>query len=318
MSLKQSSTQTEETAGHSRARRWFHLLLDTVNAFLSDDCYTKAAALSYFAVLSVLPLLIVLIAVVSLVVSRVAPGLDVTAELIDFIERYTTPEIAAWVQQTLPSLVEQAPLLSGINLLILIWSSANIFRQLNLSINTIWRVYDQTEAATNVRSMATWYLRDQLRSFLLLLAVFGLFVLDHILSLVHYVLREHLSALPIAEQLRRSFGTPVVDVTVFVLDVLALALLYRYLPPVRIPWRAALPGAILGAIIIVAAGIILGLIFSGLFAGIYAALGGPIAVMLWVNMVGQGILLGCELSRQYWLLFVDGERTIAAIPGTAA
>jgi uncharacterized BrkB/YihY/UPF0761 family membrane protein len=55
-----------------------------------------------------------------------------------------------------------------------------------------------------------------------------------------------------------------------------------------------------------------------LFAGIYAALGGPIAVMLWVNMVGQGILLGCELTRQYWLLFVDGERTIAAIPGTAA
>jgi uncharacterized BrkB/YihY/UPF0761 family membrane protein len=97
--------------------------------------------------------------------------------------------------------------------------------------------------------------------------------------------------------------------------VLALALLYRYFAPVRVPWRAVLPGAILGAITIVAAGIILGLIFSGLFAGIYAALGGPIALMLWVNMVGQGVLLGCELTRQYWLLLVASERTIATMPG---
>jgi uncharacterized BrkB/YihY/UPF0761 family membrane protein len=57
---------------------------------------------------------------------------------------------------------------------------------------------------------------------------------------------------------------------------------------------------------------------SGLFAGIYAALGGPIALMLWVNMVGQSILLGCELTRQYCLLFIDGEHRIAAMPGTVA
>jgi membrane protein len=316
LSLKQSNTQSEDPTSQSRARRWFQLLLDTVTAFWSDDCYTKAAALSYFAVLSVLPLLIVLIVVASLIASRVMPEFDVTTALIDFVERFSSPEIAAWVQNTLPTLEQQATLLSGINLLILIWSAANIFRQLNVSISAIWGVYNQNGEATNVRSMAKWYVHDQIRSFLLLLAAFGLFVLDHILSLMLFVLREHLIALPIAEQWRRGLGTPVLDATVFILDVLSLALLYRYFPPVRIPWRAVLPGAILGAIIIVAAGIILGRMFSGLFAGIYAALGGPIALMLWVNIVGQGILLGCELTRQYWLLFVDGERTIAAMPGT--
>jgi uncharacterized BrkB/YihY/UPF0761 family membrane protein len=53
--------------------------------------------------------------------------------------------------------------------------------------------------------------------------------------------------------------------------------------------------------------------FTGLFAGIYKALGGPIALMLWVNFVGQGTLLGCELTRRYWLLFFDSAH--AAAPG---
>ena len=86
----------------------------------------------------------------------------------------------------------------------------------------------------------------------------------------------------------------------------------------RVPWRAVMPGAVLSAILIVVAGFALGLIFSGMFAGIYAALGGPIALMLWVNLVGQSVMLGCELTRQYWLLLADGQRTIAAMSGTAA
>jgi membrane protein len=318
MSLKQSSAQSEETAGYSGARRWFQLLLNTVGAFWADDCYTKAAALSYYAVLSVLPLLIVLIVAASLITSRIVPEFDVTTALIDFAERFSSPEIAAWVGNILPPLEQQVPVLSGINLLILIWSAANIFRQLNVSVNAIWGVYDQPEAATNVRSMAKWYVHDQLRSFLLLLVMLGMFVLDHILSLVIFVLREYLSALPIAQEWSGGLRTPLVDVTVFILDVLVLALLYRYFPPVRVPWRAVLPGAILGAILIVAAGFILGLMVSGLFAGIYAALGGPIALMLWVNMVGQSVLLGCQLTRQYWLLFADGKRAVAAMPGTVA
>jgi membrane protein len=315
MSLKQSSTQSEDPAGHTRARRWIQLLLDTVGAFWADDCYTRAAALSYYAVLSVLPLLIVLIFAASLVAPYFMPGFDMTAVLLDFIERYASPEIAAWVAETLPNLEQQTALLHGINLLILIWSAANIFRQLNISISAIWGVYDQSGATTNMRSMAKGYMRDQARSLLLLLAALGLFVLDHVLSLVLFVLREFLGLLPLAEALRRGFITPVVDVTVFLLDVLALSLLYRYFPPVRVPWRAVMPGAILGAILIVAAGYILGLMVSGMFAGIYAALGGPIALMLWVNMVGQSVLLGCELTRQYWLRFAGGERVVAAIPG---
>jgi membrane protein len=318
MSLKPSSSHSEDTAGPTRARRWFQLLLDTVGAFWADDCYTKAAALSYYAVLSVLPLLIVLIAGASWVAARVMPEFDVTAAMIDFVKRFSSPEIAAWLQTTLPTLEQQTGLLSGMNLLILLWSAANIFRQLNVSINAIWAVYDQTGAATDMRSMAKWYIHDQFRSFLLLLAALGLFFLDSILRLVLFVLREYLSALPIAGQWRSNVGSPLVDATVFILDVVALALLYRYFPPARIPWRAVLPGAILGAILIVAASFVLGLMVSGLFAGIYAALGGPIVLMLWVNMVGQSILLGCELSRQYWLLFCDGEHAIAAMPGMVA
>ncbi|HET9221596.1 MAG TPA: YhjD/YihY/BrkB family envelope integrity protein [Roseiflexaceae bacterium] len=315
MSLKPSSAQSKDTAGHSRVRRWFQLLLDTVSAFWADDCYTKAAALSYYAVLSVLPLLILLVIGASLVATYMAPGLDINRVLLDFVERYAPPEIADWIQNTLPPLEQQLPLLSGINILILLWSAANIFRQLNLSINAIWGVYDESESSSSVRSMATWYMRDQYRSLTMLLAAFGLFLLDHILRLVLYVLRELLSALPLAARWEGRFGTPVADATVFILDVLALSLLYRYFPPVRIPWRVVLPGAILGAIIIVAAGIILGLIFSGLFAGIYAALGGPIALMLWVNMVGQGVLLGCELTRQRWLWLENSQRAVAVAPG---
>lgn len=315
MSSKPNSAQSKDTAGYGRVRRWFQLLLDTVGAFWADDCYTKAAALSYYAVLSVLPLLILLVIGASLLASYMAPGLDINQVLLAFVERYAPPEIVAWVQKTLPPLEQELPLLSGINLLILLWSAANIFRQLNLSINAIWGVYEQTGAASNVRSMATWFMRDQYRSFLMLLAAFGLFALDTILRLVLFVLRELLSALPIAQRWEGRFGTPVADATVFILDVLALALLYRYFPPVRIPWRAVLPGAILGAIVIVAAGIILGLVFSGLFAGIYAALGGPIALMLWVNMVGQGVLLGCELTRQRWLLLDNDQRAVSVVPG---
>src|SRR6185436_12012978 len=133
MSLEQGSAQSEPAAGHTGARRWFQLLLDTVGAFWADDCYTKAAALAYYAVLSVLPLLIVLILAASAVGQRLVPGLDVASALLDFIERFTSPQIAAWIQQTLSILEQQTTLLSGVNLLILIWSAANIFRQLNIS-----------------------------------------------------------------------------------------------------------------------------------------------------------------------------------------
>ena len=320
--MKQDSPQTKATPHKSWFHRVFQLLVDTGTAFSNDDCFTMAAALSYFAVLSALPLLLLLVVAATALATLIAPDFDITAALLNFVQQFFSPEIEAWVRETLPTLAQQTALLSSGNLLLLIWSGANIFGQLDLSFNRIWGTYDsndgETGASINVRSMAKWYMRGTLRSLLLLVGAFGLFVLDQLLCFALFLLRERLSNLPIVEQLRLTFDTPLVDATAFFLNFLSLALLYRYLPPIRAPWRAVFPGALLGAVAIIVANTVLGTMFSGLFAGIYKALGGPIALMLWVNLVGQGILLGCELTRHYWLLLNGGAQASPAMPTALA
>jgi membrane protein len=280
----------------------FDLIYNTGAGFVADDCFTHAAALAYFAVLSALPLVLIALALTPRVLDLFLPGFDLNTALLDFIQRFLLPEVALWIGSAIPVLLQQTPLLGGVGLAMLLWSASNVFRQIDITINTIWGVYKDApmlsfgQATKNI-------LYGRLRSLLLILSVGGLFALDNIINLGLFLVRREIVLLPYGE----SLGVLLMQVIAYLvslgLGVLAMGVLFRYLPPIRVPWIAVLPGALMAALFNQVLAAIVSSLFTGVFAGVYQAVGGPIALLLWSYFIGQNILLGCELTRHYWLMF---------------
>jgi membrane protein len=75
--------------------------------------------------------------------------------------------------------------------------------------------------------------------------------------------------------------------------------MFRFLPPVAVCWRDVWPAALLGGVVWVAASELLSL-YGALFGqhrSAYGALGGVLAVMLWMNIVSQVLFFGAELCK---------------------
>ena len=285
----------------SRRQKLGTLLYNTGYAFTVDDCFTMAAALAYFAVISALPLLMLLLALLPRIVDIVAPGFDIKVALLGFIFRTFTPEVASWMSGAIPVLQAQRGLLGGVGTLLLIWSASNVFRQLDVSIWTIWDAYDNLSETTFHQAIRN-FLHGRLRSLLLILAICALFLADQAVSVVLFLFRREVLTLPSAATWEGALFTVASYIVSLFLGVLTLALLYRYLPPKRVPWRYVWPGALLAGTLNKLLGAAVSLTISGLLAGVYQAIGGPVALLLWVYFVGQSVLLGCVLSRQFYLL----------------
>ena len=266
------------------------LVKQSVNAWIDDFAPSMGAALAYYTLFSLAPLLLLVIAVAGLVFGADAARGQVEAQLGGLIGS----DGAIAIEGLLKSASHPARSLvaSFLSIATLIVGATSIFAELQSDLDRIWR------APAAIRPSGVWGLvRTRLLSF-------GLIVSIGFLLLVSLVVSAALSAL--GDWWGPMFAGWAVTLQIvnqlvsFVFITILFALMYRILPSVRVGWRDVGLGAAVTALLFTvgkfAIGVYLGK--AGVQSG-FGAAGSVVVLLVWVFYSAQIFLLGAEFTWIY-------------------
>jgi len=269
--------------------RWRKLVTDTVTSWNDHDASTQSAALAFYTMFSLAPLLVVVIALFGL-----AFGADaVRGEILTEFQDWMGKDAASLVQSILRTVNE--PKTNGLAFLvgiaILIFGASGVFVQLQQSLNRVWGVVPKPGAALKR------LLRKRLLSFAVVLGI-------GFLLLVSLVLSTALTAL--GDFLERRYQLPVAllhalnILASFVIVTLLFALIYRLLPDVKLTWRDVFLGAVVTSVLFGAGKTLIGFYLGRTgAASAYGAAGSLVMLLSWVYYSALIFLLGAEFTRVY-------------------
>lgn len=269
------------------------LLKDTFKGFSEDDCPTMAAALSYYTVFSLPPLLVLLLTLLGAVMDPQ----DIQGNIEAQMRSAMGPSGAAQVQTILANADRPgagglvATILSVVALLL---GATGVFGQLQAALNKAWGVAPDPEKG-GIKAM-------------LLKRVFGVGMVLGLafILLVSLVVSAVLSAF--GEQLGRflpsGLSAPVLEAINFVGSLAVISLLFgaifKVMPDAQIAWRDVRVGAVVTALLFVAGKFALGLYLGHSNPGEAFGAAGALALMLvWIYYSSMIVLLGAEFT-QVW------------------
>lgn len=269
------------------------LLRDSVAAWWSDQAPSKGAALAYYSMFSIAPLLFILISIAGLFFGVEAVRGVVFAQLADLMGESG----ADAVQEMLANVSEPATgrWAAALSTAVLVFGATSVFGQLQTALDTIWQVPDQAKAE---KHNAVWtFIKGRLLSFGLLLALAFLVVVSLVLSAALSALGKwwgpffgEWARLAHAFDLVVSFGMLTV----------VFAAIFKFMPRARIQWRDVWTGAAVTAALFTVGKFLIGLYLGKSDVGSsFGAFGSLVIVMVWVYYSGQIFLLGAEFTWVY-------------------
>jgi membrane protein len=271
----------------------FELSKATFRNFMRDECPRMAAALSYYTVISLPALLILLVVIAGTVLEPEA----VQGRLMQEIRGALGSEGAAQIQTMLES-AERPGSGGGITTLLtvgaLVFGATGAFVQLQHALNTAWNVKRDPEAGALLGLV------------LKRLLSFGMILVIAFLLLVSMVLSALLSAAGglVAARLPGEVGAVALWVMELGLSLLVITglftAIYKILPDAHVSWSDVWRGALVTAALFVAGKSLLGVYISRSDPGsAYGAAGSLAVVLIWIYYSSMIALLGAEFTQAY-------------------
>ncbi len=260
----------------------WELIKETVEGVDQLEVPLRAAAVAYYGLLAIFPLLLFLVSLGSVVLSRS----EVRDALNEFLIRaIPVPEVLDFVQVTIGDTLARRGTVGVISLVVLLWSASSLFANLEMSLNKIW----------NVPRRVVWHRR--LLGILAVMILAGLFIVVIFLST--------LEALPVLNGIS-VFDSLDLWITFFA-ATLFFWLIYRWLPNAKIPAAPSLAGGALAGIAwVIAQAVFRWYLTSGLsnLGAVYGTLASLIGFTLWAFVTGTilyvGAVFGAVLQRHFW------------------
>lgn len=283
--IERLQVRTAETVARTETslRRFYlvDVLLDSINAFNQNQMSLLAASLSYYALLALFPLLLVLVGVASFFIDQ---NLAMNT-VMRFAGQYL-PGVEPQVRAILEQVVDLRGTATLIGLVTLLWSASGVLDVLQQALNRAWRV---------PVPRAFWLQR--LFS-IAVIGILGLFFLASVLvssATLDLLSRFFGGGLDIAEWRREA-----VNWAGFALSVPVIVLLYKFFPHARVAWRAALAAGVTAALLwhLAKFGYAVYLDYFSRLNFVYGSLAAVIGLMLWGYVSAAIILFGAELAAR--------------------
>ena len=271
-------------------RRLRHVLSKAGNAWIDDHAQSMGAALSYYTVFSLAPLLLIAISVAGLVFGRDAAQGAVVDQLHGLIGQQGAQAIQDLLKNV--SKPSQGVIATVTGIVVLVIGATSVFAELQDDLNRIWQVPTKPK-------ISTWWawLRTRILSIGLILAM-GFLLLVSLAASAAFDAFAAWSTSPIAGW---ESVVHVVNLALsFVLTTALFAMIYRFMPQATIEWRDVGIGALVTAALFAIGKTLIGLYIgkSALASGFGAA--GSLAVLLaWVYYSAQIFLFGAEFTWAY-------------------
>ena len=268
-----------------RLHPW-QLLKEGFNAFLEDNALTRGAAIAFYAVTAIAPVLFIATAIAGMFLGPAAASYAVHYQLIQLM----SPESANLLQDAIVHVrgIHHSVQGSAIGLIALVVTASGVFTEMEDALNVIWK-------APRTESYLHQVIRGRILSLALVVAMGFLFMASLVIAagigMLGRFLAQYtsLSASVVAAiNLGSSFGW----------IVFLFAIIYKLVPNKALYWRDVIVGAVGTAILFVAGQALISLYLSRfLVANIYGAAGGVIVLLIWVYYSAQIFLLGAEFTK---------------------
>ncbi len=267
------------------------LLKQTFSEWLDDKVPQLGAALAYYTVFSLAPLVLLLLAIVGFVFRNDPAGAwqKVTEQMSYFLDKSAIDVVQGIAQKA--SQPNKGVLATSIGILLALFGASGVFGQLQDALNTIWGV--KTKPGVGIMG----FIRSRFLSFAMVAGVCFLLLVSLVLesllkSFSHYVQAMLPGGIVIALVVYSTFDLAVV--------VLLFASIFKFLPDVKIQWRDVWIGALITAIFFAIGKWALGLYLgSGTAASAYGAASSLITLLLWIYYSSQILLFGAEFTQVY-------------------
>ena len=287
---RQEKEQWKPQRSTSYGARILELLKSATKEWNEDKCPQLGAALAYYAVFSLAPLMLVLLGVFG----SIYGGSEQAREKILEQLRYLIDPSGLKVIQEIANNAAQPKagiLAAAIGILIALFGARGIFGQLQDALNTIWDVKPKP-------GLGIWgFIRARFLSFAMVAGVCFLLLVSLTVESLLRGLHNYLqSIVPGGHYL----GLAVFYVFDLAIIVLLFAMIFRYLPDTKIAWRDVWTGAALTAILFLIGKFLLGLYLgSGAAGSAYGAASSLVTLLLWVFYSAQILLFGAEFTKVY-------------------
>lgn len=268
--------------------RWINLarLLRTAAVnWYNHNCLRLGASLSYYTLLSLFPLILIVLTVIRLLLVNSDEARDIILGALasvtgGFRDDFVTAIEAARNTRRGSGIIGTAILLVGAS-----W----VFGELVSAFNIIWDVQAPAQGGP------FQFLRATFRSFALVLSGAFLLLVSMIISAVLAAIGQWMQTLP-GGVLVWTIAHITVNLTVL---ALVFALLFKFLPQTRVAWRDVWLGAVLTAIVwtLLQLAISFYISFTGYSA--YGPVGAALALVMWVYLSSQVLFLGGEFTAAY-------------------
>ncbi|MEH2399523.1 YihY/virulence factor BrkB family protein [Nostoc sp.] len=265
------------------------LLQETFKEWSDDKASRLAAALAYYTIFSIAPLLIIVIAIAGVVFGEDAARGQIVGQIQSLVGKDGAQFIQTAIQNA--NKPQTGAMASIISVVVLLVGATGLFTELQDSLNTIWEV--KAKPGRGVNNM----IRLRFLSFAMVIGI-------GFLLLVSLVISSGLAALV------KYFGNilPGVDflwrivsfVLSFSITTALFGLIFKVLPDVKITWNDVFIGSVITSFLFSIGRFLLGqYLGNGSFGSTYGAAGSLVVLLAWVNYAAQILFFGAEFTQVY-------------------
>jgi membrane protein len=267
------------------------LLKQTFQEWLQDKAPQLGAALAYYTVFSLAPLILVLLSIVGVVFREDPAGAwtKITQQMSYFLDPSAVEVVQSIAQKA--SQPGKSTIATIVGIALALFGASGVFGQLQDALNTIWGVKAKP-------GRGIWgFLRNRFLSFAMVGGICFLLLvslaIEALLKGFSYYVQSLLpGGIVIALAVYLVFDFTVV--------VLLFAMIFKFLPDVKIQWRDVWIGAVITAILFGIGKWLLGFYLgSGAAGSAYGAASSLITLLLWVYYSSQILLFGAEFTQVY-------------------
>ncbi len=276
-----------------RAREVGTLLKQTGYSWVEDKAPRLAAALTFYTLLSLAPLLVVVVAIAAFAFGQKAAQ----GQLVWEIRGLVGKEGALAIQSLIQSAYKPGAgvLATVFGIVTLGFGASSVAVELRDALNTIWNV-PATATSLCVRGILT-LAKERFYSFGLILAIGFLLLVSLVLNVVIAAMGSFFgSILPAPE----SFLQGTIALTTFLVGTFLFAAIYKFLPDVQLKWSDVVVGASFTSLLFTIGKQIIGIYLGkASFGSTYGAAGSLVIVLVWVYYSAQLFFFGAEFTKIY-------------------
>lgn len=286
-------------------QRMFHVFRAAIDAWREDRADRLAAALSFYAIFSLIPSLVIVIGLAGLIVDQQR----VEGELVLQVQRLAGTDAGKFVEQVLENRNQEASdrnmVATTVGLVTVLFGASGAYAQLQGALNTIWKV-----RAKPKRGISN-FLRRRLFAYVILLLIGFMLIFSLVINTWLVLIDSWLRAGMPEFYLVFTVGNVIIS---FGATMLLFALLYKVMPDVTIRWHDIWVGAGVTALLFN-----LGKWGMGLYLGnstlfrTFGAAGALVALLVWVYYSALILLFGAEFIRAFAI-----QRGRAVLPASHA